>query len=88
MTAGRISSEYSSRLRRPMCGSGYALPEAIGFSVWATPPQFGGKRYNGDKWPVRRLVVSDGALAVSGEFQQVRSNSVQAVMIREAGVSF
>ena len=34
----------------------------------------------------RRPVVPDGALAVSGEFQQMCSNSVQAVMIREAGV--
>jgi hypothetical protein len=32
--------------------------------------------------------VPDGALAVSSEFQQMSSNRVQAVMIREASVSF
>jgi hypothetical protein len=32
--------------------------------------------------------VPDGVLAVSSELQQMWSNNVQAVMIREAGVSF
>jgi hypothetical protein len=36
----------------------------------------------------RRLIMHDGTIAISSKFQQMRSNSVQAVMIREADIRF